>query len=117
MSAMLTDWPAVMPPPESVRLPAPGSVVIVTAMNAFAGVSDASLNPKSAAVNVCAMSSSVVTVRSVPVGASFTEVTPIVSDSVSVSLPPFAVPPLSVTVQLNVAGPPLAPASGVKRMP
>ena len=50
--AMAMDCPAVTAMPESLSVPAPGSVVIVTAVNALAGLSEASLKPKSAAVNV-----------------------------------------------------------------
>ena len=41
--------PALTSTPLSVRLPAPGSVVIFTALSALAGLSAASLKPKSAA--------------------------------------------------------------------
>jgi hypothetical protein len=50
-------------------------------------------------------------------GASFTAVMAIVSDSVSVSTPPLAVPPLSVTFQLKVAGPPFELAAALNCMP
>ncbi len=50
MSARLTDWPAVTAMPLFVRLPAPGSMVTVTASSVFAGLSLVSLKPKSAAV-------------------------------------------------------------------
>ena len=50
-------------------------------------------------------------------GASLTGVTLTLSDSVKVSTPPLAVPPLSTTFQLKVAGPPLAFAVGLNFMP
>ncbi len=52
MSARVIDWPAVTATPLFVRLPAPGSVVIVTASSVLAGLSLTSLKPKSAAVKV-----------------------------------------------------------------
>ena len=67
--------PALTSTPLSVRLPAPGSVVIFTALSALAGLSAASLKPKSAPAKVYAVSSSVVTVLLVPAGASLTAVT------------------------------------------
>ena len=45
-----TNWPAVTATPDNLRLPAAGSVVIFTLASAFAGESDGSVNPKSAAV-------------------------------------------------------------------
>ena len=75
MLATLMLWPAVTATPDSVRLPAPGSVVIVTALSALAGLSFGSVKPKSAAVKVYCVSSSVVTVLLVPAGASLTAVT------------------------------------------
>ena len=47
----------------------------MTAANAFAGLSLASVKPKSPAVNVRAVSSTAVSVAFVPDGASLTEVT------------------------------------------
>ena len=61
--------------PLSVSVPAAGSVVISTASEIVRRVSFGSLNPKSAAVNTYAVSSSVVTVLFAPSGASFTDVT------------------------------------------
>ena len=75
MSAALMKSPALTSTPLSVRLPAPGRVVIFTAASALAGLSAASLKPKSAAANVYALSSSVVTVLLAPAGASLTAVT------------------------------------------
>ena len=75
MFATLMLWPAVTATPDNVKLPAPGIVVIVTAVSALAGLSLGSVKPKSAAANVYCVSSSVVTVLSVPAGASLTEVT------------------------------------------
>ena len=101
MSATVTNWLAVTATPLFVSVPAPGSVVIFTAASVFAGLSFASPNPKSDAVNTYAVSATAVTVLSVPVGASFTDVTVTVSDWFSVlkSLTPF-VWPLSVTVHV-----------------
>ena len=65
MSAEPTNWPAVTATPLLVSAPLPGSVVIFTADSVLPG-SFGSLNPKSAAVSVCAVSSSVVTVLLVP---------------------------------------------------
>ena len=78
MSAALTKSPALTSTPLSVRLPAPDSVAIFTAVSALAGVSAASLKPKSVAANVYTVSSSVLTVLLVPAGASLTAVTSIV---------------------------------------
>ena len=91
--------------PESVRLPAPGTVVTLTFNKALTGASDGSVKPKSAAVNVYAVSSRVVTVLLVPIGASFTDVTltVIVRGVASRSTPPFATPPLSCTWNVNDA--------------
>jgi hypothetical protein len=52
MSAALTTCAAVTAAPDSVRLPAAGSVEIFTAPSAFAGASPASVNPKSAALKM-----------------------------------------------------------------
>ena len=97
MSATVTVWPAPTAAPLFVRLPAPGSVAIRTAIRLWAGLSLPSLKPKSAALKVYAVSSFVVTVLSVPAGASFTAVTFTVSvlAEASRSMPPLAVPPAS----------------------
>ena len=99
MSATLTNCPAVTAMPLSVRLPAPGSVVILTAASALAGLSFGSLKPKSAAVKTFAVSSSVVTVLSVPAGASLTAVTLMVKVSVSLA------PKVSDVTMVRVSGP------------
>ena len=72
MSAALMHWPAVTATPDRVRLPAPGKVVMVTALSALAGLSLGSVKPKSAVTKVYAVFSLVVTVLLVPAGASFT---------------------------------------------
>ena len=71
----------------------------MTEANAFAGLSAVSVKPKSAGVNVRAVSSTAVKVVSVPAGASLTDVTlnVIVFGLASRSTPPLAVPPLSRT--------------------
>ena len=71
------DWPAVTATPLSFSTPAEaaGSVVIFTASSALAGLSLESLKPKSAALKLRAISSSVVTVLFAPEGAPFTGVT------------------------------------------
>ena len=74
MSATVISVPAAKPAPESVRLPAPGSVVMMTDASAFAGVSFGSVQPKPAAVKVYCVSSIPVTVLFVPAGASLTAV-------------------------------------------
>ena len=51
MSATVMNWPAVTAVPLSFSVPAPGSVVICTRLNALAGMSSGSVNPKSAAAN------------------------------------------------------------------
>ena len=109
MLATDTNWPALTATPESVRLPAPGSAVILTALSAFAPAalpaSAGSVKPKSAAVKVYAASSSVVTVLFVPTGASLTDVTftVIVRGVASRSTPPFATPPSSCTWKVKDA--------------
>jgi hypothetical protein len=52
MLAALTNCPALTAEPESVRLPATGSVEILTAISVFAAASFGSLKPKSAAAKV-----------------------------------------------------------------
>ena len=52
MSATVTDWSAVTSTLLSLSAPLLGSWVILTASSVFAGVSLASLNPKSATVSV-----------------------------------------------------------------
>ena len=51
-SATVIVCPALTATPLLVRLPAPGSVAMRTAASALAGLSFASLNPKSAALKV-----------------------------------------------------------------
>ena len=69
------NWPAVTATPLLVSVPAPGSVVILTAASVLPSMS---LKPKSAAVSTRAVSSSAVIVLLVPDGASLTGVTVIV---------------------------------------
>src|SRR5437762_56787 len=57
------------------------------------------------------------TAPAVRTGWSLTGVTVIVSDWLSVSTPPLAVPPSSDTVQPNVAGPPMASAAAWNCIP
>ena len=85
ISATGIEVPAVTAVPLFDKVPAPGSVVILTANNVFAGESFGSLNPKSVVANVTVASSFNVIVLSVPAGASLTELTVIdmVSESVS----------------------------------
>src|SRR5438046_11927 len=101
MSATVTNWPAVTAMPLLVSVPDArvGIVVISTAASALAGLSFGSVKPNSSAVKVWAVSSLVVIVLSVPAGASFTLVTliVIVLADWSVSTPPLATPPLSLT--------------------
>ena len=105
MFATETNWPTVTATPESVKLPAPGKAVILMLSSTLTGESLGSVKPKSAAVKVYAVSSSVVTVLLVPIGASFTDVTftVIVRAEVSRSTPPLAVPPSSCTWKVNAA--------------
>ena len=121
MSASETSWPAVTLTPLSCSVPATGSAVILTAVSALTGESAESVKPKSAAVKMYAVSSSVVTVLFVPTGASLTDVTftLMVRGVASRSMPPFAVPPSSCTWKVNDAYPtPLALAAGVNfRLP
>ncbi len=62
--------PAFTATPDKVKLPLPGSVVIFTALNR--SPSKASLKPNSAVVKAWAVSSKVMTVLFVPLGASLT---------------------------------------------
>src|ERR1043166_2218944 len=82
-----------------VSVPTDGSVVIFTARNAFGGLSFGSLNPKSAAANVYAVSSFVETVLSAPCGGSLTEFTE--RSNVSVAVRPL----VAVTVTVIVVVP------------
>jgi len=81
--------------PATAMLP----VVMVTALSALAGVSAASLKPKSSAAKTYAVSSRVLTVRLAPAGASLTVVTSMVMVRAvgSRSTPPLSVPPPSRT--------------------
>ena len=96
--------------------PAVGSVVIFTDCSVLAGLSSGSVKPKSAAVNVRAVSSVAVSVALVPAGASLTAVMVIVLVSVSASdvalpvrpgstpvLPPSLVTIVSVTAPVALA--------------
>ena len=109
MFATDTNCPAVTATPESASEPAPGTVVILTLASALAPAtlpaSVRSVNPKSAAVNVYTVSSSVATVLLVPAGASLTEVTltVMVRGVASRSTPPLATPPSSCTWNVNAA--------------
>src|SRR5437764_487551 len=75
MSAAETYWPPVTATLLLVRLPAPGSVRISTSISDLSAVVFSSHKPNSDALKVWAVSSSVVTVVSVPDGASLTDVT------------------------------------------
>ena len=99
MSAMAIEAPSVTEVPLLAKVPFAGRVVILTAVSAFAVVSLGSENPKSELAKVWAVFSRVVTVLSVPAGASFTELT--VMDTVSVS----DKPPLSVESTVRVSAP------------
>jgi hypothetical protein len=105
MLTTLMLWPAVTATPDSVRLPAPGMAVILTAVSALAGESLGSAKPKSAAANVYCISSFVVTMLFVPAGASLTAVTltVIVFGEASRSTPPLEVPPSSCTWKVKLA--------------
>ena len=81
-----TNEPALTGTPLSANVPAAGNVLIFTASRMFAGVSFGSAKPKSVAANEYAVSSSVVTVLSVPAGMSLTGFT--VTLTVAVALPP-----------------------------
>src|SRR5262249_61326072 len=63
---------ATGPPPRSFPTPR-SSDLTITDNNPSAGLSSGSVNPKSAAENVCEPSSATVTVVSAPAGASFTD--------------------------------------------
>ncbi len=104
MSATAMNWPAVTAVPFSFSVPAPGNVVMFTRLNALAGISSGSVNPKSPVANVYAVSSAVVTVVSVPSGGSFTGVTGIVTVPV-VLCGGAGVFPWSFTVIVIVASP------------
>ena len=97
--AALTIWPTVTATPDSFKEPVVGKVVILTLANVLAGVSLGSVKPKSPKPKLTAVSSSVVMVLSAPAGASLTVVTlnVMVFGLWSVSTPPLAVPPLSIT--------------------
>ncbi len=75
MSAALINWPAVTATLFSLRLPAWGSVAMRTAPRALADASVGSVKPKSLAAKVFVLSSSMVSVASLPAGASLTGVT------------------------------------------
>ena len=72
MCAFAIPWPSVTSTPSSSRSPAASRAVTLTLTNPSPS---ASMKPKSAAVNVYASPSSVVTVLFAAVGASFTAVT------------------------------------------
>jgi hypothetical protein len=82
-----------------VSEPTVGRATILTAARLLAPPSRGSVNPNCAVVNTCAVSSSVVTVLLVPIGASLTAVTLNVKlrATGSRSTPPFDVPPSSRT--------------------
>src|SRR3989442_10667408 len=73
MSAALTSALSATATPLFFSVPAPGSVVILTAARWLAGLSLLSLKPKSVVCSVYAVSSLVATVLSAPAGASLTE--------------------------------------------
>ena len=84
-------------------VPTDGSVVIFTATSASGGLSPESLKPKSVVAKKTGVSSLVVTVLSVPLGASIRR-SHVDRDRVGVgsrSTPPLAVPPLSCTWNVN----------------
>ena len=95
--------PAVTATPLSVNKPAPGSVLILTANRPLAGESLGSVNPKSLAANVSTVSSNVVTVLSVPDGASLTELTVIVTVALFESSNPSFALYVNVSVPLKLA--------------
>ena len=70
MSAAETNWPALTVAPDNVRLPAPGRVVIFTALKVFGGALPVSRKPKSAVPNVYVASSNIAMALSVPAGAT-----------------------------------------------
>src|SRR3569833_467915 len=105
MSARLTNWPAVTATLLSVRVPAPGRVVILTASRLLAGLSLGSVKPKSDAAKVYGVLIRSDTALSAPAGAAFTEarLNVMVLGDWSRSTPPLAVPPLSCTWKVKLA--------------
>src|SRR5688572_1009231 len=101
MLATLTTSPATTGVPLTVRAPTAGNVVILTPEKLFAGSSFGSANPKSAGVNMITPFSGPETVLSTPSGASFTEVTVMLTSPSSESGPSSS----SNTVYLKLAGP------------
>ena len=87
MSLASTGWPTVTATPLSSKVPAPGKAEITTACSALAGVSLASLKPKSAVVSATLVSSLVVSVLSAPEGASLTDVT--LTSTLAEAVPPW----------------------------
>ena len=78
-------------------MPTVGSVEIITALRVLPSTS---VKPKSAAAKVLLPSSNTVIVPLVALGASFTGVTLMVNVAAAlVSTPPFATPPLSLTLK------------------
>ena len=101
--------PAPTGTPVSVSVPAVGSVVMITASNAFAPAVDpespGSVKPKSAAASARVPSSVSVTVLFVPAGASLTDVTEIGIVVLDCRAPPAPVCALSLIVTLSVSAP------------
>ena len=99
ISAAEMNWPLVTLTPFRVNFPAVGRLLMRTACNWLAGESYGSVKPKSAFVKTYAEPSTVVTVLSVPAGASLTgmTLTVIALATGSRSTPPLAVPPSSCT--------------------
>jgi len=87
MSATAMNWSAATATPLSFNVPAAGNDAIFTRLNALTGMSFGSVKPKSAEAKVYVPSSSMVTVLSVPAGASFTSVTRSVIQPSSVAVP------------------------------
>ena len=97
MSAFLMLWFSVTSVPSNFNVPSLGSVEMITALNALPSAT--SLNPKSVASSVRLPSSSIVIVLSAPLGASFTDVTLMVTVSLSLN----GVPALSFDTMVNLS--------------
>jgi len=102
MSAALMLSPARMGEPFRVRLPAPGSVVMVTARSWSPSGSE---KPKSAVDSVLLPFSGTLRLPSLPDGASLTAVTVIATVSLSVLAPPEPVLPWSSVRTVRVSLP------------
>ena len=93
----------VMPLSRYTPCAAEGKLVTMTLSRVLAGASLASANPKFAAVTTVAMSSRIVTAMLAAVGASLTEITLMLTVSLSVLVK--ALPELSVDNMVKVSGP------------